>query len=82
MPFDSVAINRAEIFNEATLYLVIYPVLGFLLVESDNDRYNIGWALIVLILGNIGINVLIMVSMTGKMLVAKCRARSCCSKKV
>jgi hypothetical protein len=69
MPFDSAVLNRTEIFNESTLYFVCYPVLMFLILDDDgDDSYRVGWALIVLILGNIGVNLIVMVVMTLKTL--------------
>jgi heme/copper-type cytochrome/quinol oxidase subunit 2 len=53
-----------ELFNEMTLYMVCYPVLMFL-VGDEEDSYDIGWLLIGLILVNIGINVVIMLFITG-----------------
>jgi hypothetical protein len=53
-----------ELFNEMTLYIVCYPVLMFL-VGDEEDSYDIGWLLIGLILVNIGINVVIMIIVTG-----------------
>jgi hypothetical protein len=70
MPFDSAVLNRTEIFNESTLYLVCYPVLIFLIIDDEgDDSYRVGWGLIVLIIGNIGVNVVVMVVMTVKMLI-------------
>jgi hypothetical protein len=80
MPFDSAVLNRSEIFNEVTLYLVCYPTLMFLVINDDgDDSYRMGWALIVLIIGNICVNVIVMVVMTAKMLRSKCKGR-CCNK--
>jgi len=63
MPFDSVIMNKVELFNERTLYMVCYPVLMFL-VGSESDKYDLGWLLIGLIVVNIGINIFIMVVVT------------------
>jgi hypothetical protein len=62
-PFDSVILNKVELFNEGTLYMVCYPVLMFL-VGSESDNYDFGWLLIGLIIVNIGINIFIMVVVT------------------
>ncbi len=53
----------------------------FLVSDDEGYNYNIGWALIVLILLNIGINVLIMFVMTGIMVRAKCRGKCTKAKK-
>jgi len=62
-PFDKWILNKVELFNEGTLYMVCYPVLMFLL-GSEGDNYDLGWLLIGLIVVNIGINVFIMVFVT------------------
>jgi hypothetical protein len=62
-PFDSIILNKIELFNEVTLYMVCYPVLMFL-VGSESDNYDLGWLLIGLIVVNIGINIFIMVVVT------------------
>ncbi len=52
-----------------------------MLDEEDGDAsYNVGWGLIVMILGNIGVNVIVMVVVTGKMLWFKCKNRRRCRK--
>lgn len=52
-----------------------------MLDEEDGDAsYNVGWGLIVMILGNIGVNVIVMVVVTGKMLWVKCKNRRRCKK--
>ena len=62
-PFDKWILNKVELFNEGTLYMVCYTMLMFLL-GSEGDNYDLGWLLIGLIVVNIGINVFIMVFVT------------------
>ena len=78
MPFDSALLNRCEIFNETTLYMVCYPALMFLLIEDEDVSYTVGWGLIAIIIANIGVNVIVMVVMSARMVWGKCRGK--CSK--
>jgi len=77
MPFDSPLLNRCEIFNEATLYMVCYPALMFLVIEDEEVSYTVGWGLIVIMIGNIGVNVIVMVAVSVRMLWVKCKGRGC-----
>jgi hypothetical protein len=82
MPFESALLNRCEIFNEATLYMVCYPTIMFLMMDNEDASYSVGWGLIVMILANIGVNVVIMVVVSVRVVWLKCRGRECCCKKV
>lgn len=53
----------------------------FLVSDDEGDSYSVGWALIALILLNIGINVFIMLVMTGIKVRAKCRGKCTKAKK-
>ncbi len=64
LPFRSKFLNAMEIFNEVSFYLVCIPLLAFMSVESQDQRYQIGWSLIAIVVTNIGVNVIAMIVVT------------------
>ena len=58
--------------------MVCYPALMFLLIEDEDVSYTVGWGLIAIIIANIGVNVIVMVVMSARMVWGKCRGK--CSK--
>lgn len=53
-PFDSPFSTKMEIFNECTNILLIYHMMCFTdFVADPNRRYVIGYAVIVVVIGNI-----------------------------
>jgi hypothetical protein len=69
-PFDTPLLNRLEIFNELTLYLMSYPCLLFTEItieeasaSSNKFKYDIGWVVVCGFLINVGVNMLIMIAL-------------------
>jgi hypothetical protein len=62
-PFEDPKINRIEIFNELSILFITYPSLLFTgYFNADVDlQYKAGWAMIIMIFGNIAVNLIFVV---------------------
>ena len=69
-PFELNRLNALELFNELTILLILYCFLLFTDYVSDPEtRFNIGWAAILLTLGNFIVNVGVLVYIAMKTLI-------------
>ena len=95
-PFDTPLLNRVEIFNELSLYLMSYPCLMFTdisfedasgssspssFASSTKFKYDLGWFVVGGVLFNIGVNMLIMTALNLRMLYRAMSRTSCLKKK-
>lgn len=74
-PFEDPKINRIEIFNELSILFITYPSLLFTgYFNADVDlQYKAGWAMIIMIFGNIAVNLIFVVKENYRAVKQLCR---------
>ena len=73
-PFETPLLNNLEIFNEIAIYLICCCALILTNVLPINDpalQYRVGWAVILIVLVNILVNLLVIMSVSFKALRTK-----------
>ena len=79
-PFDDNRVNRLEVMNEATNFVMLYHVMCFTdFVPEAEDRYYIGWSFIACIVVNLIVHMSLLIIDTTKQV--KSSAKEKCFKK-
>ena len=80
-PFDDSRVNKLEVMNEATNFIMLYHVMCFTdLVPEAENRYMIGWSFVAMICMNLMVHLTLLFKDTIAGIKESCKEK-CCKKK-
>ena len=80
-PFDDERVNKLEVMNECTNFVMLYHVMCFTdFVPEAEDRYYIGWSFVACICMNLMVHLYLLIMDTVAQVKESCKEK-CCKKK-